>query len=96
MLEGAPSTQLSKAYTLLCGQQTSVAAFKSCVDNHGHRGQVESSHRPSHIGFCDQFNTSLSGMKLTRSPISSVVPSRTSTNPSAHAALRSTPELWLR
>ncbi len=43
-----------------------------------------------------QFRTSLKGMKLTRSPRASVFPSITSTKPSAHAALRSTPELWLR
>ena len=51
---------------------------------------------PPTFSICVQFKTSLKGMKLTRSPISSVVPSTTSTKPSAHAALRNTPELWLR
>jgi len=42
-----------------------------------------------------QSNNSPKGMKVSQSPSVSVAPSRTSASPSAQAALRSTPELWL-
>ncbi|MND50495.1 hypothetical protein D3C80_414650 [compost metagenome] len=46
--------------------------------------------KPSRRQACN----SLNGMKRRLSPSASVVPSSTSTSPSAQAALRSTPELW--
>lgn len=45
-------------------------------------------------GSVAQPSSSLNGMKGRLSPTFGVLPSRTSTRPSAQAALRSTPELW--
>ena len=45
---------------------------------------------PSLLQIRDQSKSSLNGMKASQSPSATVIPSRTSANPSAQAALRST------
>lgn len=78
--EHRPFREQARSHTL-CGAGENSRPLPACV--------VE----PSEEGSPLQSMTSLSGMKLSKSPSATVVPSTISISPSAQAALRSTPEL---